>query len=500
MRGKKALANTISDLLLQLVTVICGFIVPRLMLTFFGSSVNGTVLSINQFLGYIIILETGVGAVIKATLYKPLAENDTVKLSGIIAASEKFFRKIAYIFIVYLFMLAILYPYLVRESFSRLYIFSLVLIIGISTFVQYYFSISYQILLQTDQRMYLTSMLQIATVIVNTILVVIMIKLGAGIHVVKLGSAVVFIIRPIVLKIYVERKYNLDKKVPQDNKAIQQRWDGLGQHIAYFIHTNTDMVVLTLFTDIKEVSVYSIYYMIVISISKLISSVSNGISAAFGDMMARDEKEILHKTFNLFEFINFILTTISYTSTALLIVPFVTVYTNGVSDVNYLRPSFAYILVAAEAIYCLRSPYTVIVYGAGHFKQTNRGAYIEAGLNIIISIILVIKFGIIGVAVGTLIAILFRTMELANYLSKCILYLNIRYFIKRCGIYCISVIVTIIIVRLLPAMPSMSYVVWIIYALEVFTIATIIVIITSIIFYKNDCIDLIKFIKRFVKR
>ena len=68
MRSKKAIINIISSLVLQLVTVICGFIVPRLFIKSFGSNVNGLVTSITQFLAYITLLESGFGPVFKSIL------------------------------------------------------------------------------------------------------------------------------------------------------------------------------------------------------------------------------------------------------------------------------------------------------------------------------------------------------------------------------------------------------------------------------------------------
>ena len=100
MRSKKALFNVTTNLLLQIVVVIYGFIVPKIIISEFGSSVNGLISSITQFLGYIVLLESGFGPVVKAVLYKPIAKKDKVEIASIFKASNKFFRKIALIFIV----------------------------------------------------------------------------------------------------------------------------------------------------------------------------------------------------------------------------------------------------------------------------------------------------------------------------------------------------------------------------------------------------------------
>ena len=109
-RKKRLLCNTVSSLVFQIVTLVCGFIVPRLILDTYGSSVNGLVLSITQFLGMIAFLELGVGAVVQSSLYKPLAEKNINEVSKIISSANKFFRRLASILVVYVIFLVILFP------------------------------------------------------------------------------------------------------------------------------------------------------------------------------------------------------------------------------------------------------------------------------------------------------------------------------------------------------------------------------------------------------
>lgn len=60
--------------MLQITILICGFIVPKVIITNFGSNVNGLVSSITQFLAYITLLEAGMGPVVKSALYGPIAK------------------------------------------------------------------------------------------------------------------------------------------------------------------------------------------------------------------------------------------------------------------------------------------------------------------------------------------------------------------------------------------------------------------------------------------
>ena len=507
MRSKKALMNTTTSLLLQFVTVISGFIVPRIIIGTYGSDVNGLTASITQFLGYIALFEAGVGGVVRAAMYKPLAHKDLTKLSGIVRATESFFRKIALIFVGYMLVLAAVFPILVNNSFDWMFTASLVVIIGISTFAQYYFGMTYTVLLYADQRRYITSYLQIFTIILNAVLVVIFAKLGASIHWLKLGTAAVYVLRPIILNWYVKRGYKLDKKVKPDTQAIKQRWDGLGHHIAYFVNLNADVVILTLVSKISsafsiaEVSVYTVYHAVVYGIVNITGAVSTGMVAGCGNMIAKGEKENLKKKFALYEFIYNTIVTVMFTCAGILILPFVKVYTSGVTDVNYIRPVFAYIIVLAYAAYAIRSPYNTLTLAAGHYKQTRNGAFVEAGINVVVSVVCVFVWGIVGVAIGTLAAMTFRTVQYAWYLSKNILKRSCMVFVKRVVVAVLISAVSIFLVSVLPKVAVVSYVTWVLFAVETAVAVATITFVFSFVFAKKELFDTMKYIKStFLKR
>ena len=491
--------NVILSFSQQIISVICGLIIPRLIISTFGSGVNGLLSSITQFLSYIVLLEAGAGGVIRAALYKPLADSNKDRISSILKAGERFFRKVAFIFIGYLAIICVLYPLLIKKDFGFLFTCSLIAIIGISTFVQYYFGITYQILLQADQRQYISSGFQIVTLILNAAAVIVLIKLGAPVHIVKAGSAFVLVLRPILLNLYVNKKYQLNKALPPDNDAIKQRWDGLGHHIAFFLHKNTDIVVLTLFANIMEVSVYSVYYSIVSGVENLTITFSSSLEAAFGNMIARDEKQALKKNFHMFEFTAFSITTVIFTSTALLILPFISIYTHGITDVNYFRPLFAYILVAAEALYCIRIPYNSVVLAAGHYRQTRNGAFAEAFINIILSVILVNFLGIVGVVIGTMCAMLFRTVQYAAYLSSNIIEDSMKSFLKHISISAGNAAAIILIVKALPLWSVETYADWAAFAVIVVLVSVAVTAATGLLFFRAEVIDLLMCLRRLLK-
>ena len=492
MRGKKALYNSMSALFLEFVSIICGFVLPRIILSAFGSAYNGLTTSITQFLSLVTLLRAGVGGVTRAALYKPLAENDTEKISAIVNATEKFMKKIAWIFAAGLILFGLGYPFLVRESFDYWFSFSLVLIMGASTFVQYYFAITYQVLMIADQRQYVTALIQSLTLVLNLFVSILLIRAGCGIHAIKLGSAVVYCLNPILTVIYIKRRYRLSKAVAPDCSAISQRWDALAHQVSAYIQDNTDVMILTVFSAMTEVSVYSVYFLIANGVKKLLATFTVGIESIFGNMIALADYDGLRRNMIRIEYLLFSVGTVAYSCLFILVVPFISVYTSGITDAEYARPLFALLLSAAQFIGCVRTPYQNIVDAAGHFKQTRNSAIIEAGLNVAISIVMVIQFGLVGVAIGTLISTLYRTIYLTIYASKNILNRSNRFFVKRilCSVMEIGLIY--VLSDCFVSVSVTNYVSWLIYAVIVGSISAVVVLLCSLIFDRHEFFDCMK--------
>lgn len=495
-RKKKTIVNIFYTFLLEGITIVSGFIVPRLIISAFGSDAYGLTQSIAEFIGYVALLQTGVGSAIKAALYKPLAKKDDDTLSVVVKTTEHFFYKIAVFSIVYVLALSVLFQPLLAKEFDFGFTAILVIIIGLGTAAQYFFGITSQMLLEADQKSYIYSIVQMVTIVLNTISVVIAVRLGASIVIVKLCSAIFFVIRPIVLNIYARHHYHIDRTVKTDNSYIKQRWDAFGQGIAFFLHSKTDIFVLTIFSTFSNVSIYSVYAIVTRGLSSLLGSIEKVVRSAFGNIIANKEDENLKRTFSMYISLMHIITTVTFSTASITVFSFVKLYTTKVSDANYIQPLFGLIIIAAEALYCLRLPYYSIIYAAGKFKETNRSAYIEAAVNIISSIVLVYKFGLIGVAIGTLLAMSYRTAAYIYFLSKDVVFLNIKHQIIR---YIITIVIYLSGIYLGSRFPieTKSYFSWALYAGVVFILATIYTILLNLIFDRSNTLNAIKY---FLKR
>lgn len=484
MRKRKLYLNTGAAILREIITIICGFVLPRYIIGYYGSEINGLVASITQFLGFISFLEMGIGPVIQSNLYKPLARKDNDQISKILVSANKFFKKLSYILVAYICVLIVAVPFIVEGRFDFVFTTTLIISIGFNTFSQYYFGITNQLLLNADQNGYVQMLLAVFSLSISTIVSVMIMKLGGSIQLVKLSTSLIYLIRPVGQNIYISKHYRIDRHIELSEEPIKQKWNGFAQHVAAVVTGNTDVTILTLFSTLGNVSVYTVYFNIVNGLSNAVLTLATGLEALWGNMIANHENKHLLETFTFIEWAFHYLCTILFSITSVMIVPFIRIYTKGITDQNYLMPAFSLILVLAYYMFCLRVPYFRIIKAAGHYKETQNGAFINAALNIVLSVILVIKFGIIGVAIGTLVAMTFHTCYFVWYLSKNILKRGINHYIIHLIIDAISFVTVVFFGSRIVELVD-SYYGWVLLAIKVSAISFLIVTIVNVIPYRE---------------
>ena len=494
-RTKNILLSVSAGFIYEIVSLVCGLISQRLILYSFGSANNGMVQSVSQFVSYIELMKAGIGGVTISALFAPLANKDFKEVSEVLASTQKYMRKIAGIFVLFVVGVAIIYPTFIVKDFDWWFTASLIFIISISTFAQYYLGFTYQMLIEADQKGYLVIYMQIVTMILNTIVSIVLINSGCGIRLVKFGSALVHVIPPVFYYLYVHKNYPIDDNVKVTSDKIPQRWDAAAHEIAAFVNTNTDITVITIFAGVKEVSVYTIYYYVISNIKKIVTKFSGGFSSAFGNMYAKKEFDLMKKNLGIFELIIYSLVSILYPVTLVMIVPFVMLYTKGITDVNYSRLYFAIVLTLASIFNCFRIPYRVIVMAIGHYRQTRNGAILEAVINIVVSVVLTMRYGIIGVAIGTLCAMATRSYEFANYLSKNIIDRDMKYYFKHV-IVCFMILFITYFASTFYMKDVDSWSKWFIYAVITTLISLSLTAISDFVLYKEDSFNLIDRLKK----
>ena len=223
------------------------------------------------------------------------------------------------------------------------------------------------------------------------------------------------------------------------------------------------------------------------------------IQSAAGAIWVKQEQKEIYKNFCLIELGLHAVTVFLFSCMGILIIPFVKIYTDGLTDANYIQPIFAAVLVTAYGIRCLRTPYNIWILAAGHFKETYKCHITAAVLNLSASVIAVFYLGLVGVAVGTLIAMCFQTVWMMCYTARNLVKCNFLHILKQFS----ADIVMVISICFLTAnitLQNTSYFDWFVMAMQVALISIICIISVICIFYPKEIKCIInKFIKNTLK-
>lgn len=491
----RIITNSLFSFLAQLISVISGFILPRFFLQKYGSEVNGLVQSISQFLGIISFMDLGIGQVVRSALYTPLANRDNERISAIMHSGRSYYRKVAYMLVAYVIVLIFLYPSFASQSFSWPYIATMIGVLAISSFCQFYFGIVNEQLLHADQKSYIIYILQIAGTLLNLAACVWMIQRGFSIHAVKLVTSLIFVAKPLIYAAYIRRNYSIDSKVHYTEDPITQRWNGMAQHISAVVLDGTDNIVLTVFSTLTNVSVYSVYYMVISGIQRFYQSAAVGIQSAAGAAWARQDKAQIRNLFASGEFTLHSIVVFLFSCMGILILPFVRVYTDGLTDANYIQPVFAALLVIAYGIRSLRTPYNIWILAAGHYKQTQCCHITAAALNLGISILAVSRWGLVGIAIGTLIAMAYQTTWMAIYTAKHLINCTAGHLLKR-AVADVAAVALACAATPWIKLQDISYFGWFVMAVQVAVIVLLCITCTSYVFYRKETLQLLRRLTR----
>ncbi|MEA4871384.1 MAG: hypothetical protein VB076_01050 [Synergistaceae bacterium] len=484
-RTKHFFYNSLSTALLQLLTLVAGFIVPKTMLVYYGSEINGLISSILQFIAYFNLVEAGLSGAAIYALYKPLAENDHGSISSIVSAAKRFYTQSGYFFLIFTTALAFLYPLCIKSSsLSRTEISLLVFILGVNGCLEFFTLAKYRVILTAAQKTYIVSFASIVHVIVNTVIVVVLSRNGATIVVLRIVALLSIFIRSAILMTYCKYKYKfLDYKAEPNNSSLNKRWDVLFLQILGAIHIGAPVIIITLILkDLKAVSVYSIFNMVLGGVSGILGIFVSGLAASFGDVIAKNETNILQKASAEFEFVYYSIITVAYSVTLITIMPFIRLFTKGVTDVNYNVPLIGFLFVLNSLLYSIKTPQGMLVISAGLYRETRWQTATQGLIAVVTGVLLAPFWGIAGVLAGSILSNLYRDIDLLFFIPRNLTKLPVRStFYRQIRIFASSVIIVLpFYIKLDIALNS--YLEWIMLAMLSTGYAITVVVITSFIF------------------
>ena len=500
-RTNKFIKNIVGSAILQIVTIVTGFISPRLMLDAFGSEVNGITSSITQFISYLTLVEAGLSNATIFALYKPLADKDNVARDSVVSAAKIAYYRIGFIFVALSVGLAFVYPFIGHtDIMSNFELGLLVLVLCFNSTINFFVLAKYRTLLTADQCGYAVSIASSVQLVAN--LVIISIAISAGLNVIAvraLGMCSLFF-TSFILAFVVRHKYGkVNYNAVPNMKALDKRWDAMFLQILGVVATGSPVVIMTAILDYKLISVYAIYNMIAGSVSNCISVFTSGLSAGFGNIYAIGDKELLKKTTEEFRTAFYMLITVVYAVMLTTLIPFVKIYTNGINDVNYIIPLFGVLITLKGLLDNFKAPHGMFIYSFGKFKVIKRQTVTQAIIIVVATIVFTKWLGLIGSMIALCIANAYMLVELLILSPKELVEMSIAKNVRQI-IQILLIIFGIYFLSLIVGYEPMGYIQWIAYACVIGIISVVLTFVVFWIFDHNDVVQLGKRIKVFIQR
>ncbi len=420
-KKRKSAYNIISGLAGQIITIALGIVIPRMFLVNYGSEVNGLISSVTQIYTYLALMEAGVGTATLQALYKPIALKDQKGICSIISATNVFYKRTGILYLIGVVLLSIFYPFFVTSEVSYGTVFAVVLMHGIPSVINFLVQGKFRIFLQAEGKQYILINLSTIVSVLISLSKIVFMYFGADIVIVQTGYLVFNLLQMLFIMIYMKRHYKWLKVNEKPNfEAIAQKNSVLVQQICDLVFRNTDVLILTIFCNLKVVSIYSVYTLFFSMISTLLDHISHGFSFALGQLFDVNRKRYIELR-DTYETYRIALVFALYSIADVFILPFIKLYTAGVNDINYLDFWIPKLFIVTYLLSCGRANCAADINYAQHFKLTQSRCIIEAVINIVVSVVCVNIWGIYGVLIGTIVALLYRANDMIIYANRRIL-------------------------------------------------------------------------------
>lgn len=503
MKGRTELFlhNSLAMALQQLVAMVAAFIIPRILLSVYGSEINGFIVSVTQFISYFVLVEAGISGASIYALYKPLADNNIPAINGILSAAKKFYQTSGYIFLALVCLLAVLYPIFAKTlKLTAGQIALVVFALGTKGVLDFFTLSKYRVLLTASQKSYVISSAQMVYLLLNIVIVWALAKLGFSIVTVQVAVVFSVFARSWLLYYYTRKHFPyVDYAAAPDKDSIKDRWNVLYLQLLGTSQNAVPIILATVFTSLKEVSVFSIYNLVLGGISGILGIFISGLSASFGDVIVRKQKKILKESTQQFEQTYYILITVVYCTALLLILPFVRLYTANITDANYMLSWFGFMCVFNGLLYHLKTPQGMLVISAGMYRQTRWQSTIQALIAAIGGLIGAYFWGLYGIIGGLMLSNIYRDIDLLFFIPKYVTKLSYKRTLRHILLVLFTFILTSIVWSIHPFMiRTVSQ--WLIYATVSTLVLTLWVTATNYALNPKNMLQLLDRLKKIISR
>jgi len=413
--------NLISSVVYQVVLISLSFLLPRLYLENFGSQVNGVLSTIKQIFAYMCLLEAGVGLATTQALYKKIGEKDYESASGVLSATHRYYIKTGVVYSLIVLVIAVVYSYVIPTGISGHVVFAMVVLNALPALFSYFVQAKYRILMEVDGRRYIINNSETVVQLLSNFGKVLVLFLTDSLVLIQLVYCVIALFQLTFLYVYAKKRYTwLNLKAKPDFKAIAQKNSVIVHQISGMVFNNTDIIMISFLCDFKAVSIYTIYSIFFSQVQNFITNIMSGVSYAMGQMFHVDRQRF-NKVFAAYETAYIMATFLIYTLMAVFLLPLIQIYTSGINDAQYTNTTLVILFVVMNLLANAKLPANLIIEYSGEFARTRSHAIWEMIINITASAAAIMLWGICGAIVGTVLALIYRSIVVIHYSNKKVL-------------------------------------------------------------------------------
>ena len=419
--GRKRLMvlNAITVITMTSINVILGLLEIKFLIQKYGSSVNGLIQTGNQLLSYLTLFETGITGAYLYSMYKPVAEKDTIKISSLYRGFVIKTRKAVVKMLVIALILSLTYPLILKKN-NLSYSFMVIVysLLSIKVILPYLISIVPRNMIVLQEQRFKVELITGFTRMLTYISeIFILVYTKFSLPYLLLFCIVISMLSGLVFHCVMNKMYGEQLRA---SKKAEDAPTGMSKDvtihtISRLIFNGTDNIVISALGKLSDVTIYSNYNLIVSQVSAIANSVFDGASASIGIKIARNEKntyEVYRKILGSALLFGGIITSVFIT----MINEFVGNIWVGqdyeVSTLNcYL---FGFIMYAGIVFSCLVIPRNA----KGLYKESKWFTILQCIMNLVITVVTVPSYGITGALFGTFIARIFITVPCNYYIVQ----------------------------------------------------------------------------------
>ena len=411
-RTKLGVKNSQVALLFYVIEMFLGFISRKVFIDYIGIDVLGLNTTANNLLQFLNLAELGIGSAIAFTLYKPLAQNDEKTIKEVIQVQGWLYKKIA-IFVAFgAIILMFFFPLIFKKSDLPLwYAYASFGVLLYSSLLTYFVNYK-QIVLSASQQEYKITLSYKSTLVIKNIVQILAMSFFTHGYVWWLVLQFLFAsLASVNLNIVIKKSFpflddvdtNVGTLVKDKYKNVITKVKQLFFHkIAGYILNQTSYLIIYAFTSLAMVAIYGNYMLIVASMTMLLQSVFNSVSAGVGDLIAQGDRKHILEVFKELFTSRFFCVTVSVFCLYKLIDPFIILW---VGNEYLLDNSVLIVILFIMYINLMRSVVDNFIFGYGLFRDI-WAPIVESVLNISLSILFGYLWGITGILLGVLASLL----------------------------------------------------------------------------------------------